>query len=73
MLLQKEGTKLMNKNISFPKQQQVSPTENQGHKEKVPWKLGRHVKPHHAEILDKIAEDYKQKMLKDMKNNKRFH
>ncbi|MDQ0202275.1 hypothetical protein [Neobacillus ginsengisoli] len=64
----------MNKNIiPFPKQQQVNLTENHEYKENVPWKLGRHVKPHHVEMLEKLVEDYKQQALNDMKNNKKYH
>lgn len=62
----------MNKDgIPFQGQHQEL-TENQEHKEKVPWKLGRHVKPEHVEILNKLAKDYKQHMqlLLNLQNDK---
>lgn len=55
----------MNKeNIPFQKKAAGISSENREYKDKVPWKLGRYVQPHHQEILDKVVKEYKQQMLK---------
>ncbi|MFJ8530409.1 hypothetical protein [Bacillus sp. NPDC094106] len=45
-------------------------TENQQHKEKVPWKLGKHLNHNHVETLNRLITDHHQRMF-HLLNNKR--
>ncbi|MFD0770381.1 hypothetical protein ACFQZ1_16675 [Bacillus sp. CGMCC 1.60114] len=54
----------MNKdNMQFKELQQADSTEDPKSKEKVPWKLGRHLKDRHKEKLSMLITDYHQCML----------
>ncbi|CAG9614047.1 hypothetical protein BACCIP111899_03274 [Bacillus rhizoplanae] len=54
----------MNKdNMSFKEPQQADFTEAPQYKEKVPWKLGRHLKDKHIEQLSALITDYHQYMF----------
>ncbi|MGG2063821.1 MULTISPECIES: hypothetical protein [unclassified Bacillus (in: firmicutes)] len=54
----------MNKeNMQFKEIQQADATEDLKYKEKVPWKLGRHLKDKHKEKLSTLITDYHQCMF----------
>ncbi|WP_028402834.1 hypothetical protein [Ectobacillus panaciterrae] len=63
----------MNKDdIPFKEQQLANCTEDQTYKEKVPWKLGKHLKHNHVEKLNRLVTDHHQRMF-HLLNNKGAH
>ncbi|PGZ99146.1 hypothetical protein COE51_09950 [Bacillus pseudomycoides] len=63
----------MNKDsMQFKELQRADSAEDPKYKEKVPWKLGRHLKDKHIEKLSTLITDYHQSMFQ-LLNDKGTH